>query len=117
MYSIFGSNKSYGITQNPVTKDFMIIMDNYLLDDLIDNIFYKSGNKILDYFLRNTQINDYSIEGMMEFVPYDRFCDKEFNATSNSYKATWIDGNIQNWNIKEMNFERSGLRTVILKKT
>ena len=94
----------------------MIIMDNYLLDDLIDNLFHKSGNKIVNYFIRNTQINSKSLAGIMEFVPYDKFCDKEFNATINSYKATWIDGNIRYWNREKMNFERSGRRIVILKK-
>ncbi len=45
------------ITQDHITKDFIIIMDNYLLDDLIDHLFYKSGNKVVDDFIRNVQID------------------------------------------------------------
>ena len=70
----------------------------------------------MDDFIRNIQINSKSLADIMEFVPYDQFCDKEFNVTFDSCKATWIDGNIQDWNEEEMNFKRSGPRTVILKK-
>ncbi len=31
-------------------------------------------------------------------------------------KQTWIDGNIQSWNEKEMNFKRCCFRNVVLKK-
>ncbi len=47
-------------------------MKNYLLDDLIDHLFYKSGNRV-DDFIRNMQINNNLIGDIMEFVPYDQF--------------------------------------------
>ncbi len=97
-YSIFGSNKCYGITQNLVTEDFMLIMNNYLLDDLID-LLYKSENKVVDDFIRYTQINSNNLGvGIMEFVPYDQFKYIEFIAEggfSKVYKATWIDSYIR----------------------
>ena len=112
----FGSNKCYGYTQDSITKDFMIIMDNYLLDDLIDNLFYKSGNKIVDDFIRNLQIKSNEISDIVEFIPFNQFKDIEFIDKVNSYEATWINGNIHSWNKKNMNFERSGPVQVILKR-
>ena len=85
-HGIFSSNKCYGITQDLITKDFMIIMDNYIMG------------------------------GIMEFVPYDQFKDIEYIAKFESYKATWIEGNIQSWNKKEINFKRSGPIQVVFKR-
>ena len=95
----------------------MIIMDDYILE-ISDRLLYKSGNKVVDDFIRYTQIINLGI-GMMEFVPYDQFKDIEFIAEggfSKIYKATLIHGNIQGWNMKVMNFMRSGLKIVALKR-
>ena len=88
-------------------------MDNYLLDDLINYLFYKSGNKVVDDFIRC--INIYSINEM-EFVPYDQFKDIKFIAKFECYEAIWIDGNIQDWNKEEMDFKRGGPVQVVLKR-
>ena len=119
-HSIFGSNYYYGITQEPITKDFMIIMDNYILDDLkhyiTDHLLYRSGNKVVDDFIKYTQIN--LDVNMMEFVPYDQFKNIQFIAEggfSKIYKATWIDGYIQSWNGEKLIFERNGHWIVALK--
>ena len=58
-------------------------------------VFKPSGNKVIDDFIRNTQINLVRKEGKMEFVPYEQFTNIEFIAEggfSKIYKATWIDG-------------------------
>ena len=104
----------------------MIIMDDYILDDLksyVADHLYKSGNKVVDDFIRNAQIDEidstlYNNINMLEFVPYDQFRDIESKGKfSKAYKeATWIDGNIQSWNKKEMNFKRSGPKQVVLKR-
>jgi hypothetical protein len=68
-------------------------------------IFKPSGNKIIDDFIRCTQINFVKGLGKMEFVPFDQFKNIEFIAEggfSKIYKATWIDG--------------PNNRTVVLKK-
>ncbi len=88
-------------------------MDNYLLDDLINYLFYKSGNKVVDDFIRC--INIYSINEM-EFVPHDQFKDIVYIAKFESYEAIWIEGNIQSWNKKKINFKRSGPMQVVLKR-
>ena len=99
----------------------MIIMDNYILDDLKhyikDHLLYKSGNKVVDDFIKHIQTN---LEvNMMEFVSYNLFNNIQFIAEgefSKIYKATWIDGNIQGWNKEGMNFKRSGPRKVVLRQ-
>src|SRR6266542_6006920 len=95
-------------------------MDNYILDNLqhytINNLLYKSGNKVVDDFIRYIQINNNLIGDIMEFVPYDQFKYIKFIAKVESYEATWIDGNIQNWNEREINFERRVTVIVVLKR-
>jgi hypothetical protein len=83
-------------------------------------IFRPSGNKIIDHFIRYTQINLVKSEGKMEFVPYDQFKNIEFIAEgrfSKIYKATWIDGPI-NWNCinNNGNISHKPKHTVVLKK-
>ena len=84
------------------------------------NTLYKpSGSKVVDDFIRYTQINSYLEVGIMEFVSYDRFKDIEFIAEggfSKVYKAIWIDGRIIGWNNKKLKFKRSFPITVALKK-
>ncbi len=36
--------------------------DNFILDDLINHLFYKSKNKVVDDFIRHTHISNY-LEG------------------------------------------------------
>ena len=53
----------------------------------------QSGNKTIDDFIRNTQVNLVIKEGKMEFVPYNQFKDVEFIAEggfSKIYKTIWI---------------------------
>jgi hypothetical protein len=71
-----------------------------------------SGNKIIDDFIKYTQINSADKQGRMEFVPYDQFKNIEFIAEGGFgkvYKATWIDCPVFDYN-KIRN------RTVVLKK-
>ena len=78
--------------------------------------FKPSGNKVIDDFIRYTQINLVRNKGKMEFVPYEQFKNVEFIAEggfSKIYKATWIDGPI-NWYMK--NLSRSPNKTIVLKK-
>ncbi|UZO02397.1 uncharacterized protein OCT59_020878 [Rhizophagus irregularis] len=83
----------------------------------------QSGNKVIDDFIRYTQSNYATIDdGKMEFIPYDQFNNIEFIAEggfSKIYKATWVDGPINNWDeIKNnhWNITRRKNYTVVLKK-
>ena len=80
-------------------------------------IFKPSGNKVIDDFIRYTQINLTTVRGKMEFVPYEQFKNVEFIAEggfSKIYKATWIDGPIS-WNKQDLYRYRPNY-TVVLKK-
>ena len=76
-----------------------------------------SGNKVIDDFIRSTQVSLVGKEGKMEFVPYNQFKDVKFVAEggfSKIYKATWVDGPIRNYEYK--NPSRNRNYTVVLKK-
>src|SRR5437588_2932190 len=82
-----------------------------------------SGNKIIDDFIIHTQINSVNEEGKMEFVSYDQFKNIEFIAEggfSKIYKATWIDGPIDNYKNSYYGRRYGSIRqqnsTVVLKK-
>jgi hypothetical protein len=81
--------------------------------------FKLSGNKIIDDFIRYTQINLTKGEEKMEFVPYNQFKNVEFIAEggfSKIYKATWIDGPFNVQSIKRKNISRSPNYPVVPKK-
>ena len=74
-----------------------------------------SGNKIIDDFIKYTQINYFKTWIKLNYVPHEQFKNIEFIAEggfSKIYKATWIDG--------PMNYKYDGIRkknyTVVLKK-
>src|ERR1043166_5263864 len=93
-----------------------MIINDYVLDYLLDYLFYKSGNKVVDEFIRHTQVNSNREVDIIEFVPYGQFRDIKIVTKFELYTATWIDGNIQSWNKKKMNFKRNGPRIVVLKR-
>ncbi|UZO02742.1 uncharacterized protein OCT59_021221 [Rhizophagus irregularis] len=76
-----------------------------------------SGNKVIDDFVRYTQINLVNKKGEMEFVPYEQFINIEFIAEggfSKIYKANWKDGPIESYSNK--NIVRIVNYKVVLKK-
>jgi hypothetical protein len=82
----------------------------------------QSGIKVIDDFIRYTQVNHDELGGKMEFVPYDQFKNIEFIAEggfSKIYKATWVDGPVNHWdeiNHIGWNITRENNYTVVLKK-
>ncbi|RIA98825.1 kinase-like domain-containing protein [Glomus cerebriforme] len=82
-------------------------------------LFKPSGNKVIDDFIRHSQINYVKEDGKMEFVPYDQFKNIEFIAEggfSKIFKATWIDGPKNNWSKKKQSYSREQNYAVVLKK-
>src|SRR4051794_1620180 len=76
-----------------------------------------SGNKIIDDFIRHTQINYVYKAGKLEFVSHDQFKNIEFIAEggfSKIYKASWIDGPVTKYSINRN--KRQPNDTVVLKK-
>uniref|UniRef100_U9UBI3 Protein kinase domain-containing protein n=2 Tax=Rhizophagus irregularis TaxID=588596 RepID=U9UBI3_RHIID len=77
-----------------------------------------SGNKVIDDFIRYTQINDTRKNGKMMFVPYEKFENIELigeGGFSKIYKATWIGCNISKEGTINCNL-RNESKTVALKK-
>ena len=71
-------------------------------------LLYKpSGNKIIDEFIKDTQINFVQESSRMKFVPYNRFKNVEFineGGFSVVYKAIWNNGPPY-WNKEKEIFE------------
>src|SRR5687767_12932925 len=72
---------------------------------------YSSGNKIVDEFIRYTQINDDLKAGRMKFAPYNQFKNVKYFAEggfSKLYKATWIiwTNNRKNKRRKRRNYKQ-----------
>ncbi|CAB5116259.1 unnamed protein product [Rhizophagus irregularis] len=68
--------------------------------------FKPSGNKIVDDFIRYTQINLVRKEGKLKFVPYNEFKNLEFIAEggfSKIYKATWVNRSNKTVVLKKLN--------------
>ena len=61
---------------------------------------WTSGNKYIDNFIQETQLNAKKPWQVLECIPYDRLTDIKYLAKggfSIVYKAIWLDGHIQNW--------------------
>jgi hypothetical protein len=92
---------------------------HYLICDSCYDKSIKSGNKVVDDFIRYTHVkyNSFkkSAKSAMEFVPYDMFKNIEFIAEggfSKVYKATWINGPIKYF----YDGQRRGTTTIALKE-
>ncbi|EXX69537.1 Ypk2p [Rhizophagus irregularis DAOM 197198w] len=115
MNEIEKKHETYGITQNPKTKNYMIVLDDKCKCNIICNakIFqqnfknWTSGNKDIDKFIQGTQLLAHNnVENTLEWIPYDRFYDINYIAEDNIYKANWIDGCIDEWDIENHNWKR-----------
>ncbi|RHZ88619.1 hypothetical protein Glove_21g170 [Diversispora epigaea] len=85
------------------------------------NNFYKwtSGNEKIDKFIQDAQLNANGWWKVMEWIPYHRFNDiKEIakGGFGTIYRANWINGRIDKWDIENQQWKRCGQREVVLKK-
>jgi hypothetical protein len=68
---------------------------------------WTSGNEHIDKFIQNTQLLAHGdLEKALEWIPYDRFCDINYDMKTGMYKAKWIDGYIFDWNEYKENWTR-----------
>src|SRR6266498_2830477 len=61
---------------------------------------WTSGNQFIDKFIQEAQQNAKCRHEVLEWIPYDRLIDVEYftkGGFSTIYKATWLDGPIDNW--------------------
>ncbi|RGB24148.1 kinase-like domain-containing protein [Rhizophagus diaphanus] len=122
--------KFYGITQDPESRNYMVVSTckekcNYICNAIRFQQNFKnwtSGNNDIDKFIQDTQLSAhtvYEIRNALEWMPFDRFCDIKYIAKggfSKVYKANWIDGHIDEWDNKNQNWKRKDQgMTVVLK--
>ena len=65
---------------------------------------WTSGNEDINKFIQDTQLSADYYNEVLEWIPYDKFNNIEFIAKGGFgrvYRATWIDGYIQNWDNKK----------------
>uniref|UniRef100_U9T2I4 non-specific serine/threonine protein kinase n=1 Tax=Rhizophagus irregularis (strain DAOM 181602 / DAOM 197198 / MUCL 43194) TaxID=747089 RepID=U9T2I4_RHIID len=128
--------KIYGISQNPDTKDYIVVLDNSYCkecgDQYIGSIYYKwckpcqinnlknnftnwsSGNERIDEFIRKMQLTIEKYDDkIVEWIPYNQF---NISKICNSSFATaiWKDGLLK-YNYKKKKLERIPNKEVTLK--
>lgn len=80
---------------------------------------WTSGNKNLDEFIRDVQLNEQRFNLAIEWIPFDRFTDITLirqGGYGTVHKATWLDGYINEWDLKKDDWKRAGKKTVCLKR-
>ena len=79
---------------------------------------WTSGNHDIDEFIQKAQLKAKYRKEVLEWIEYDRFENVEYLAKGGfgtTYKATWKDGYINDWNSENNQWERKENRRVALK--
>ena len=79
---------------------------------------WTSGNHDIDEFIQKAQLKAKNEDKVLEWIEYDRFENVEYLAKGGfgtTYKATWKDGNIDDWDSKNNQWEREENCLVALK--
>ncbi|PKK64663.1 hypothetical protein RhiirC2_787192 [Rhizophagus irregularis] len=90
----------YGITQNPVTNNYMIVFDDICeICTIYSQQSFKnwtSGNTDIDKLIQDTQLAFHKdVKEALEWIPYDSLCNIKYieeNKSGKVYRANWIDG-------------------------
>ena len=103
-------NRLYGITQDPKTKNYIMVLKD--ICEKCNEICpakrfqqnfknWTSGNNDIDKFIQDTQLSAHNIDDKtLEWIPYDRFYDIKYIAKGGFdkvYRENWIDGLIDEW--------------------
>ncbi|GBB99045.1 hypothetical protein RclHR1_00340036 [Rhizophagus clarus] len=122
-------NKVYGITQDPKTKNHMVVITckecNYICNSMFFQQNFKnwtSGNHDIDRFIQNTQLSVHKsceISSALEWIPYKRLCEikyvkKKFGTICS---ANWIDGYIDKWDNESQNWKRKEQNIFVILKS
>jgi hypothetical protein len=79
---------------------------------------WTSGNKEIDGFIQNFQLNATCSEEVLEWIPYYKFKNIKYLAKGGFgtvHEAIWIDGNIHYWNISQNKWDRYSGQYVAIK--
>ncbi|RGB25716.1 kinase-like domain-containing protein [Rhizophagus diaphanus] len=113
---ISAPHKVYGITQNPETKDYMVVLNDMCekCEEVCNSIQFQrnfrnwtSGNNDIDELIQESQLSaHYNASTALEWVPDYRFYDIVKDKLDNVYRANWIDGNVSCWDNNNQNWRR-----------
>ncbi|POG65200.1 kinase-like domain-containing protein [Rhizophagus irregularis DAOM 181602=DAOM 197198] len=117
-------NKSYGITQNPVTKNYMMVLDNKCKKcNKICNALHfhqnfgnwTSGKNDIDKFIQATQLSVHTndVSDVLEWISYNRFYNIKCITKAEKYIANWIDGTINYWDNNGQNWIRENQNMIV----
>uniref|UniRef100_U9U6P8 Uncharacterized protein n=1 Tax=Rhizophagus irregularis (strain DAOM 181602 / DAOM 197198 / MUCL 43194) TaxID=747089 RepID=U9U6P8_RHIID len=117
-----------GITQNPDTKNYIIVQKDiceecgYICNAIHFQQNFKnwtSGNNYVDKFIQDTQLlehNYFVSYNVLEWIPYDKFYIKCI-VKDKIYRASWIDGYINEWNDENQHWKRKHQNMVVILKS
>ena len=80
---------------------------------------WTSGNAIINKLIQDSQLSGCSYNGMLEWIPYNKFTNIKYVAKggfAKVYSATWVDGQIKKWSQLSNNWRRDGSLTIALKE-
>ncbi|RGB39882.1 kinase-like domain-containing protein [Rhizophagus diaphanus] len=125
-------HKVYGITQEPETKNYMVIWNeicgkcNYICNAIRfkqDFENWSSGSNCIDKIIQNAQLSVHSMYNVfveaLEWIPYNRIYDIEHitkGGFDKMYRAKWIDGYLYRWDNCNHKWERKHQNMVIILK-
>jgi hypothetical protein len=70
---------------------------------------WTSGNKFIDKFIQESQLNARNPFYILEWIPYNRLTNVKYldkGGFSTVYKAIWLDGYINGWDYKNSQWKR-----------
>ena len=79
---------------------------------------WTSGNKNIDEFIQDSQLNAVYYNKRLEWIPYEKFQNVTYitkGGFGKIYSAEWPEGKIRCWDIKNQKWERLSNRKVALK--
>jgi hypothetical protein len=109
----------YGITQNPETKSYLMILNNKCYPKYLQQNFenWTSGNNNIDRFMQNFQLSEHNFgPKALEWIPYNRFYNIKYVGFGKLYRAKWIDGYIE-WDNKHQNWIRQNQNMLVILKS
>ncbi|EXX52776.1 Mkk1p [Rhizophagus irregularis DAOM 197198w] len=136
-YFMVNSNKIYGISQNPNSKEYLVILNGGCVKcgEIYTNILYGwcnlchissfknnfvnwSRNELIDNFIQKMKLKIKKYDDIIfEWIPYNQFINVKKIGQNNFttiYLAKWEDGPLE-YNINTMQYERDPNRAITLK--
>ncbi|GES92808.1 kinase-like domain-containing protein [Rhizophagus clarus] len=120
----------YGITQDPETRDYMMVLNNKceICDELCSAMLFQqnfenwtSGNDDIDKLIQDIQLsihdNYKGFEKVLEWIPYYKLNNIDcINTERKMYRANWIDGCINKWDYENQNWKRYNQNVFVILK-